>query len=417
MERDTLIRTEVIQRRARRDGARPLFHQPVLLSLGVALALVLPVIALALLALTHYRLAEPVRGLLEASGFSYRVVAPTAAVVSEILVREGQAVAAGQVLALLDKSGFNVEGLNTAQGELAQLDKQAALLREEVALLSAQTGDQQRHSARVIEDMRASLQLGNEEARLVASQLARSETNLMALRRLRSQGAITSSQLDHAWVEHVNLKLRLQDVRQRQQALKTQLDLQRTRQSEIATASAHNALKLKQEQERLAQARAQLLNDAHLGVVAAVAGVVKPLAIEANQFVITGQPLFQIEDPRMPLRATLYVPSRLHGKLRRGQELWLSYDAFLYQHYGRYRAIITDVASASLDPREHRLPLLGLDEPVFEVHASLDKFVVTGPDSFSLRPGMLFYAEIVFEELSLLEYLFKPLLELRERVS
>jgi len=100
-----------------------------------------------------------------------------------------------------------------------------------------------------------------------------------------------------------------------------------------------------------------------------------------------------------------------------GQELLLNYDAFNFQLYGRYRATVTRIDRASLDPREHLLPVPGIQEPVFTIKARLDQSYVEGPDIYRLQSGMLFSADIVTAEMSLLAFIFKPVLELKARLA
>lgn len=416
-ERDALIRPEVLASLRRREYSVPLFQQRALVKSLVGLAVILLLFAISLLGLTRYKMTEPARGLLQSRIGTYRVVAPSSALISQVRVEAGQNVEQGHVLATLRRTSFTADGQDLAQLELGQLEIQQQLLAQEVELLAASREQRRENLARVIADLEASLALSADEAALTQDQLDRSATQLAAMRTLRASRAITGVQLDQAWVEHVNYKLRLTDVQQRRQATTTQLSLQQAQQASLDADYEREVLRLEQEKERLEQTRAQLRHGSQLSVIAEAPGRVSAVPIQPNQYVVTGQPLVYIENERGPLEAILYVPSRLQGKLHTGQELWLTYDAFDSQHYGRYRAIVTGIASASLDPREHLLPIPALQEPVFEITASLEHEAIAGPESYPVQAGMRFSADIVLEEMSLLAYLFRPLLELRAQVS
>lgn len=416
-ERDALIRPQVLANFRGREYSEPLFRQRALVKLLVCFAVVLLLLAMSLLGLTRYKVTESAPGLLSSPVGAYRVVAPTPALVSEVLVQAGQTVEQGHRLATLRKSSFTVEGEDSGQLELDRLQKQRQLLDEEQALLTTTRAQRREHLARVIADLETSLALSADETALTQDQLERSATQLAALTTLRASRAITALQLDQAWVEHVNIKLRLNDVEQRRQATITQLNLQRAQQASLKGEYARESLQLQQAREQLDQTRAQLVNGRHLSVIAEAPGIVSAVAVQANQYVVTGQPMFYIDDTRGPLEAALYVPSRLHGKLHIGQELWLDYDAFDYRHYGRYLATITEIANSSLDPREHLLPIPSLQEPMYKITARLEHETIAGSEAYPVQAGMRFSANIVLEEMSLLAYLFRPVFELRARVS
>jgi membrane fusion protein len=104
------------------------------------------------------------------------------------------------------------------------------------------------------------------------------------------------------------------------------------------------------------------------------------------------------------------------GNLFQGQQVMLGFDAFDYRYYGRYPAVVEQISRGSLDPREQLLPVPGISEPVFRVRLSLTKQYVEGPDIARLQAGMLLRADFITAEMSLLSFIFKPLLRLRGRI-
>lgn len=416
-ERTELFRPQAVAARYGGPGSAPVLQQNGLVKTLLFMVIVLLGMAVSLLGLTRYRETEPARGLLESRRGSYRVVAPAAAVVDQVHVTAGQKVARGQVLASLQRTRFDDEGRDMQELELAQLREQQGLLEEEQGVIAAHYAERSARLAGIISAQQASLKLGDEEGALYQEQLALATARLATMEKLESRGAISESQLDQSRLDHLGFRLRLQEARQRRQGQAVQLRLQQAQQSALAAEFDRGTLRVQEEHARLQYAITQLLHDSRLSVVAQADGIVSALAIAEHEYVAAGQPLLYLNGGPAALDATLYVPSRLLGKLAPGQELLLRYDAFDYQHYGRYRATIAAIAGASLDPREHLIPLPRVQEPVFAVTARIEQGFVEGPQRYPLQPGMMFSADIVLAEMSLLEFIFKPLLDLRARLS
>jgi membrane fusion protein len=253
---------------------------------------------------------------------------------------------------------------------------------------------------------------------LIDQQLEIGARQMRALHTVHATSAgISRREVDQQQLTQLSLK------RQRQDAVRLldrrQADLSRLQERTAAavTRQQRDQLRLQRDLVRLDQELLRYRQQDHIAVVAEQSGVVSAIQLDAGQPVRANQGIAQIQTPQSPLQVVVFVPSRVAGKLVPGQELLLRFDAFDYHHYGRYGAVVTHIGRASIDPREQLLPVSGINEPVFRLTARLDQHYVEGPDIYPLQAGLALTADFVLQDLSLLSFIFKPVLALRGKVG
>ena len=416
-ERSELFRSEAVRHKSDHTRSVPVFQQNRIMSIFVAFAMLMLLCSLLLLVVIDYQETESARGVLQTSGGTLKVVAPRMAVASAIEVEEGEQVAKGQLLVVLSTAGFDGSGQHEHASRIQHYRSERIQLRKQQTLSVLQHEQKQGRNKAGIASLESSLSSINKEAVILHRQLDLSEAANLALENLLQQSAISRMQYDQSYHKHLDLLLRVQQMEQHQQQTKAALENERTQQQEFTLQLERDQLTLQMQLEEIDFQIEDLLSQESISVLAETSGIVAAIAIEPGQAVIPNQPLLYLHGIDKTLTAILYAPSRIAGKLAPGQSVLLSYDAFDYQHFGRYAATILTLDQASLDPREHLLPIGGLSEPVFRVVASLTQQYVEGPDIYRLQAGMQLSADFVIAEMSLLEFVFKPLLKLRARVT
>jgi membrane fusion protein len=99
-----------------------------------------------------------------------------------------------------------------------------------------------------------------------------------------------------------------------------------------------------------------------------------------------------------------------------GQDVVLRYDAFPYERFGQYHGRITDIGRNVWSSGD-RVGPVAVKEPVYRVDVALDRQNVSAlGQEFSLRPGMLVNADLLLEKRTLFEWIFEPVLKLKERI-
>jgi membrane fusion protein len=117
------------------------------------------------------------------------------------------------------------------------------------------------------------------------------------------------------------------------------------------------------------------------------------------------------------LEAQLLVPTRAVGFVQAGNPVVLRYEAFPFQRFGQYRGTVERVSRTVWSAGE-KVGQVTVREPVYRVDVRLDaQYVVSGDQKLALRPGMSVNADILQEKRRVWEWVFEPILSLKQRMS
>jgi membrane fusion protein len=162
---------------------------------------------------------------------------------------------------------------------------------------------------------------------------------------------------------------------------------------------------------QLQQRKQEALYEQEFAITAPVSGRINNLMLASGDQLDPRRPFVSIVADAPAYEAQIFVPSRALGKLRTGQVVLLNYDAFPFQQYGSYEAVVSSIGTAALDPREYLIPL-DVSEPVYLIKAELP----LDQNVLNLRAGMQFSAQLVTGERTILEGIFEPLTALARRL-
>lgn len=367
--------------------------------------------AIVFLATASYSRVETVTGSVALDKGVAPIVPSRPGTVDLLQVREGQRIAAGAVLARV-RSEEDLAGGSTApervrdaltkqdrrlaaQGDLllqaadaesSQLRAQITGISSELASLEGQITDQQRLVQVATSDFR--------EAQRVANRGFISRRDLDG-----REATLLSRRQQLAQIEQVRAGKRA-DLMQAQRAI---THAAAAAQAQIAGAESSRAALLQQ------VVQADLASGYTL--TAPVAGVVTALTARIGQPATPQQPLMTIVPERAIPRVELYVPTSAAGFLAPGQDVRIAVDAFPYQQFGTVVGKIKEISSVAITREGGDGPM-----PVYLVIADVAQpFVRTFSGRQPMLPGMTLTARIVTQKRSLLEWLFEPLLAVRNR--
>lgn len=415
MAGEDLVRPQVLLHRRESKAAGVVISQSNALATLMWIISILAVGFIVVIFSIRYKETVPSRGVLEPVSPPLELISPSRARVKDVLVTEGQRVSQGSILAVLSTevlngSGYRPEEISIGQLKLkiSSLEKERALSKEIYLTKAEQIGS----SITLIDRKLSSL---NQSAKFSSERLKVSDANLKAFSTLLQTSNVST-------LQHNQRQLDFYDAAQYANSI--EFDKLET---ESKLSGLHLELKA-QELEYLAakidyDERIQQLNyeidgleKNHLiKIIATGSGTVTGLAIKRGMAVLANQYLMQVSDTDNSLIATMFVSSRVIGKLHTEQSVRLSFDTFSVNQYGYYNASIVEIAGTPLDPRETSLPIQSSDQAVFRVVAELEKHYVEGSDTHPLKPGYEFTAHFVMENLSLFEFVFKPLIALRAK--
>lgn len=357
------------------------------------------------------------------------VQAAEPAVISEILVRQGQFVKQGQLLVRLDDSQSS-SALGQIKAETERLTARAARLEQEGTGSGAGCGtgaacsDEERLAevrratsqskqsalAAAVEQRRRDMQEAQATGNALANSVRLSQQQVNMLAPLAAKGIVPQTELLTAQRELVDVQGRLSAARQQEaraaaaireaqaQLNEAQFDFRQqalTERSEIATKIAVN-----EESMRGASARQQR-NELR----APVTGLVNDVQVTTvGGFVNAGQKLMQV----VPSGDKLLVEAKIAPKdiafLKIGDRANVKVTAYDFSIYGGLTGKVRNISADSIYDEAER-------QAYYMVTVETDRaFIEKNGQKLPIMPGMICDVEIITGSKSLLTYLLKPIL-------
>jgi membrane fusion protein len=354
-----------------------------------------------------YTKKERVVGVIQPIAGVAMVVPPESGTIKRVLVKEGQAVKAGDLIAELSNERFSDEGSTQAL-----LEKNLEGQRERVQVQSE--GQAQAHNAALdgleqrIAQGRRDLGTVAEEIRLQEQQIASSRKMLDKLTPLAAEHIISDVQYEQQRQTLLDQTGRLQTLKRQRSA--TEADLAQAQDERSRQTAQHRVeratldrdlLNLQQEQVQRRGNRVTLLR-------APIDGVVSGLLATAGQVVSPSAQIASVVPVASAMEAVLYVPSTAMGFIKGGQDVRISYDAFPYQRFGQYHGVISSVSQTDVP-----LPgaaAAGDRRAMFIVRVALDKATVKAYNTeIALRAGQTLTADVEIDRRTLMRWMLDPL--------
>ena len=409
----SLFRQEVLSARADTASGASVDIRPVGAGRLTAFFVLLALMVLGVLIFGSYTKKERVQGVVQAREGVAMVVPPEAGTIKRVLVSEGDAVKAGDVIAEIGSERYTDAGSTQAL-----LEKNLQGQREQVA---AQTEAQaQAHTASLasleqrIAQARRDLVTGSEEIRLQQQQIASSTKLLDQLKPLLADRIISELQYEQQHQTLLDQTGRLQTLKRQRSATEAELAQAQDERNRLRAQHRLDRATLDRDLLNLQQEQVQRRGTSITLLKAPVDGVVSGLLATPGQSVAAGTVLASVVPSSSKLEAVLYVPSTAMGFIKTGQGVRISYDAFPYQRFGQYRGTVravsqTDVTSSA--PASSGTQQGQQDRrAVFMVRVALEQPSVRAYDTdIALRPGHTLTADIEIDRRRLIRWMLDPL--------
>lgn len=419
----SLFRKEAIDAQRQKFLGEASVAQPVRLWVYTTVACVIAAIVVAVAIWGQYTRRERVQGYLTSVAGVATVRMPDGGTVTDLLVKEGDVVAQGAPLARLsiDRSGVNdAAGSEQVTAEIRRQLAQMQVEREQVATLGKNQVQQARERVASLE---GELRQADQQIRLQTERLESSKSVLKQWRDLKAQEYISPIYIQQKEQDVQDQEIKVQETRRQRASLAKDLS---DAQLKVPASQAQSAAQLEQLDQR-ASTTAQRLAEVTLKreqdvkremvIAAPIAGTVTNIAPTRGQTVSADGVLATLVPKDSPLQAELLVPTRAIGFVRSGQPVNLRYEAFPYERFGQYRGAVDKVGRTVLLQGDTIGPI-NIREPAYRVTVKLDRQTVrAGDEDLPLRAGMVVGADLLMEKRSLVEWLFQPVLQLRERIA
>lgn len=364
----------------------------------------------------EYARRERVDGFLALDAGAARILAPEPGIVVEILAGEGDEVAAGQPLIRLSLERGTASGVTSSELVQREIAERIAFLEREqqqVRLL----GEQQTAALnRKVLDLQSELTQFAAELRAQETRAASARIEFQRAEDLYRDKFYSESKLIEFRNNVLDQQVKIETVKRQRASVERELAAAKTELPTVELKTAAQLDQLRRQVSELQQGRVEEIAKSENVIRAPMAGTFTNIAANRGETVAESAPLAVVVPQGSGLHAQLLVPSRAIGFVQPGQEVVMRFDAFPFQRFGQYRGKVERVSRTVWTPGEKVGPLV-VREPVYRVDVMLDsQFVMAGGQKQPLRSGMMVNADILQEKRRVWEWVFEPVLMLRERL-
>ena len=364
----------------------------------------------------QYTRRERVEGYLQLDVGAAKVSIADAGRVAELLVKEGQEIKQGAPMLKLSLDRSTSASSSTSALVTSELSQRRGSLEKEQAQLQELADQQLQQVKKKIADLQHEIGQIDVEIRLQGQRVSSARETARRYQQLAKDKFYSDIAVRQKQDEATDQELRLQTLKRQRSAVDRDLSAAKLEEPSIALRARNQAEQVGRQISELQQSLAQEDAKRETIIQAPITGVVTNIAVSAGQSVAADSPFATILPAGSKLQADLLVPTRAIGFVTQGKEVILRYEAFPYERFGQYRAVITDVSQTVWSPGDKIGPLT-VREAAYRITAKLDKQTVSAMgQEIPLRSGMLVNADILLEKRSLLEWIFEPVLQLRGRL-
>lgn len=364
----------------------------------------------------QYTRRERVEGFLQLDVGAAKVAITDAGRVAELMVKEGQVVQQGEPMVRLALDKSTTASTSTSALVSGELNQRRGSLEKEQEQLKALTQQQLQQAKNRVSALDVEIKQIDAEIKLQTTRVTSAREQAQRFKQLAGEKFVSDIVARQKQDEATDQELKLQSLKRQRSTLDRDISSAKSEVPTLELRAQNEAEKVTRQISELQQSLAQ--EDARRETIirAPITGTVTNIIVSAGQSVAVDSPFATILPAGSMLQAELLVPTRAIGFVTKGKEVVMRYEAFPYERFGQYRAVIVDVSQTVWSPGDKVGPLL-VKEPAYRIVAKLDRQTVAAMgQEIALRSGMLVNADILLERRSLLEWIFEPVLQLRGRL-
>jgi membrane fusion protein len=364
----------------------------------------------------EYTRRERVEGFLVGDAGAARIQSPESGTVTQLMVKEGDEVDTGAPIARIKLEHNQAGGDSTSvQVEQQLLNRQRSLESEQSqAQMMGQQQLLQQHKR--IDDLQRELDQAKAEVQVQEQRAASAQQEMHRFEKLAKDGFASEAMVREHRNDMLDQQSKLENLKRAQSTAERELRTAETELPLIEMRTRNQIQQLEQRKDELQQELLQNKAKQEFVINASIPGVVTNIVPSQGDSVAADALLATVLPSGTHLHAQLLVPTRAIGFIAPGNPVVLRYDAFPFQRFGQYHGSVASVGRTVWSPGERIGPLTPR-EPVYRIEVKLEQQAVSnGGRDFPLRPGMLASADILLEKRTVFEWVFEPVLALRERL-
>ena len=363
----------------------------------------------------QYTRRERVEGYLALDTGAARVLITDAGRITDLVVKEGDEVRAGDPLAKVSFDRSLGTGASSSETAAREIGSRRAILEKEQAQWKELGEQQSAQLRRRVQDLQNEIAQVDNEMKLQETRIKSAKEQAERYRTYASDKFVSDVLLKQKLDEVTDQEIKLQALKRQRGQVERDLGAARLEEPSIQLRSRAQVEQVERQISELNQGMSQVEAQRETVIRAPMAGVVTNVAVNRGQSVAADTPLATVLPKGSGMHVELLVPTRAIGFLKPGQEVVLRYEAFPYERFGQYRGTITEIGRNVWTAGERVGPLQAR-EPVYRVDVALQSQTVSAlGQELPLRPGMLVNADLLLEKRSILEWIFEPVLRLKGR--
>jgi membrane fusion protein len=372
------------------------------------------VIVGAFLAMSDIPRIQQVPGWLTTTRGLVAIQALRSGIVEKVLVREGQIVEPGEILATIQVDQLQPDiGRTPSQMLLAVLHGEDEKLRDQIQLTSQQADQDKHRLGASVAALRQEIIAINVQITHQKEMVSLAKHTARVGEDLAKQGALSRLQASTEESDWAQKARDLATFQQTRASLTAQLDAAIANLNSVPITRDTTIANLQVQRAGIQQQVVQTQGARSYAITAPVAGRVTSLVARPGYAEDGQHALMLIVPAHARLLAQLFVPSSAIAFIKPGQSVRLLYDALPFEQFGSQLGTVTSVSSSARLPADVIAPVQ-IHEPVYLVDVALDHNAVKAFGSrVPLRAGMTLEADVVLESRSVFEWLFEPLFAVR----
>ena len=413
----SLFRKEAVSHQGERLTGTVSLAQPLSVTLTVSLLACIAIIIIIFIFNAHYTHKETVRGFLVPDKGVIKSYAPQGGVVETLLVHEGDLVSKNQPLATMVISQNNNAGIELSTQLTKQLELQAKLIDDEVKQQRKLKNSKVNNLAQQLLTLSSEKQSLSQQQVFANQKLLLLQTQQHQAEQLNKQGYLSTADKQNQQQNLLNAQQARQNIERLLLQQQNKISQIKFQQQNIPQKYAIQINNLKRQNADINRQLALIKSNHRYTITASDSGLVTGIQVVEGEHLTANKPLLHIVPKNSELIAELLLPTRSAGFIQLGNAVKLRFDAFPYQRFGFISSKITQIDQTLIMPNEIQLPI-NLREPVYRLRAKLSQQQMKAyGKAFNLKSGMLFEADIMLEQRSLIAWLLAPIYSLKGKIS
>jgi len=414
--KDSLFRKEVIEFKANTLMGNVYISNPNKYSVFIFLLLFIFISLAGFIYYGSYLNRETVNGYLVPEEGEINVYAPYPGRITSSYKKNGDHVLNGEFLYEVSTSKISKDNTTVNQQFITQLDNRKSLLKAKIKNEELLFEEEKISLNRLIQSKKREIIQLEKELFLLTEQVQISLDQKRKYENLFKKKLINQIDLTQRENDYINAMINLENGKRQKINLMEDVTNFSDKLKQNPLMKKKTLQGLKEALIDLEERFIELSSEEKYRIQAPINGLVTSTRVHKGQSVNSDIPLLTIIPENTKLYAELFLPSKSIGFVEKGQVVLIKYDSFPYQRYGFHKGIISDIALSTTYSKNRKI-ISVTEEPVYKVKVELtEQSILAKGKKLSLHAGMQLSAEIILDEISFVELLFKPLYELKSGI-